>query len=193
MSGTFNSRRCIALPNYFKTHQPTLGVNLMTPRIFGLLAIGLVAVLAAGCISNNSNVNNIGSSNTNPPEVIKEVNASKAGHDGISVYFVLTDKDGKSVASDGTAMLNIGIGTPLFTKTYEIHKSDFKETTVGQGIYASKEIICSLGYIPYTQFSQQPYTSGLENVPYRDSSTVTLYFKTPDGKTLRGVSQIQWE
>lgn len=165
----------------------------MTQRIIGLLAIGLVAVLAAGCVSNNSNVNSVGSSNSNPPVTAKEVNASKSGHDGISVYFVLTDKNGKSVASDGTAMLEIGVGTPLFTMSYNIHKSDFNEITVGQGIYASKEIMCSLGYIPYTQFSQKPYTSGMENVPYRESSTVTLYFKTPDGNTLRGVSQIQWE
>jgi hypothetical protein len=74
-------------------------------------------------------------------------------------------------------MLNIGTGSPLlFTKTFEIHRSDFKETAVGQGIYASKEIIGNLGYIPYAQFSQKPYTHGLENVPYRESSTVTLYF-----------------
>ena len=166
----------------------------MTKRIIGLLAIGLVAILAAGCISNSGNLNSNSNSNSNSPETIKEVNAYKDGHDGISVYFVLTDKDGKTMASDGTVMLNIGIGSPLlYTKTYDIHKSDFKETTVGQGIYANKEIICSLGYIPYTQFSQKPYTSGLVNVPYRDSSTVTIYFKTPDGKTLRGLSQIQWE
>jgi hypothetical protein len=168
----------------------------MNQRIVSLLAIGLIAVLAAGCVSNNgnSNVNSVSKSESNSPETIKEVNASKDGHDGISVYFVLTDKDGKSTASDGTAMLNIGTGSPLlFTKTYDIHKSDFKETSIGQGIYASKEIVCSLGYIPYTQFSQTPYTHGLENAPYRESSTVTLYFKTPDGKTLRGVSQIQWE
>jgi hypothetical protein len=166
----------------------------MTPRIIGLLAIGLVAVLAAGCISNNSNLNSISNLNSNPPEAIREINASKDGHDGISVYFVLADKDGNPTTSDGTVVLNIGIGSPLlYTKTYDIHKSDFKETTVGQGIYANKEIICGLGYIPYTQFSQEPYTSGLENVPYRDSSTVTIYFKTPDGKTLRGLYQIQWE
>jgi hypothetical protein len=168
----------------------------MNQRIVSLLAIGLIAILAAGCVSNNgnSNVNSVSKSEGNSPETIKEVNASKDGHDGISVYFVLTDKDGKSTASDGTAMLNIGTGSPLlFTKTYDIHKSDFKETTIGEGIYASKEIMCNLGYIPYTQFSQAPYTHGLENVPYRESSTVTLYFKTPDGKTLRGVSQIQWE
>ena len=193
MSGTFNSRRWIALPITLKPIETTSGVNLMSQRIIGLLAIGLVAVLAAGCVSNNSNVNSISSSNNNPPITIKEINASKDGHDGISVYFVLTDKDGKSVASDGTAMLNIGIGTPLLTKTYDIHKSDFKEITVGQGIYASKEIICSLGYIPYTEFNQKPYTSGLENVPYRESSTITLYFKTPVGNTLRGVSEIPWE
>lgn len=168
----------------------------MNQRIVSLLAIGLIAVLAAGCVSNNSNsnVNSVSKSESNPPETIKEVNAYKDGHDGISVYFVLTDKDGKSTASDGTAMLNIGTGSPLlFTKTYDIHKSDFKEMTIGQGIYASKGIVCSLGYIPYTQFSQMPYTHGLENAPYRESSTVTLYFKTPDGKALRGVSQIQWE
>ena len=166
----------------------------MTQRMIGLLAIGLVAVLAAGCVSNNSNLNSASSSNSNPLEAIKEVNASKDGHDGISVYFVLTDKNGNPVASDGTVMLNIGTGSQLlYTNTYEIHKSDFKEMTVGQGIYASKEIIYSLGYIPYKQFSQAPYTHGLDNVPYKDSSMVTLYFKTPDGKTLRGVSQIQWE
>jgi len=151
----------------------------MTQRIIGLLIIGLVAVLAAGCISNTSYFN------SNPPGVIREVTAYKDGHDGISAYFVLTDKDGKSTTSDGIATLNIGEGTLLCTKTYDVHKSDFKET---QG-----EILCSLGYIPYTQFSQKPYTSGLENVPYRESSTVTIYFKTPDGKTLRGVSMIEWE
>lgn len=162
--------------------------------IISLLAIGLVAVLAAGCVSNNGNMNSFGNSNGNLPETIKEVNAAKDGHDGISVYFVLTDKDGKSVASEGIAMLNIGVGSPLlFNNTYNIHKSEFKEMTVGQGIYASKETVCNLGYIPYTQFSQKPYTHGLANAPYRESSTVTLYFKTPDGKTLRGVSQIQWE
>lgn len=166
----------------------------MPKRIIGFLAIGLVAVLAAGCVSNDSNGNNAGILNGNIPENIREVNASKDGHDGISVSFVLIDKDGKSTAPDGTAMLNIGTGSPLlFTKTYQIHKSDFKEQTVGQGIYASKQIICSLGYTPYTQFSQKPYTHGLANAPYRESSTVTLYFKMPDGKTLRGVSQIQWE
>lgn len=168
----------------------------MNQRVVSLLAIGLIAVLAAGCVSNNSNsnVNSVSKQDSNLPETVKEVNASKDGHDGISVYFVLTDKDGKSTASDGTVMLNIGTGSPLlFTKTYDIHKSDFKETTVGQGIYASKEIVCSLGYIPYAQFSQPPYTHALENAPYRESSTVTLYFKTQDGKTLRGVSQIQWE
>jgi hypothetical protein len=166
----------------------------MNQRIVSLLAIGLIAVLAAGCVSNHSNTNGVSNSNSNLPETIKEVNAYKDGHDGISAYFVLTDKDGKSTASEGTAMLNIGTGSPLlFTKTYDIHKSDFKETTIGQGIYASKEIVCSLGYNPYTQFSQTPYTHGLENAPYRESSTVTLYFKTSDGKTLRGVSQIQWE
>ena len=159
----------------------------MTQRIVGLLAFGLAAVLVAGCISNSG-------LNSSPPEVVKEVSAYKDGHDGISVYFVLTDKDGKPTTYDGSVMLNIGIGSPLlYTKTYDIHTSNFKETTVGQGIYANKEIICSLGYIPYTQFSQKPYTSGLENVPYRDSSTVTIYFKTPDGRTLRGLNQIQWE
>jgi hypothetical protein len=175
-------------------NQPTSGVNLMTRKFIGLLAIGLVAVLAAGCVSNDGNVKSASSLNSNPPEVVKLINAAKDGHDGISVNFVLTDKDGKSTSSDGTAMLNIGAGSPLlFTKTFEIHKSDFKETAVGQGISASKEIICNLGYIPYTQFSEKPYTHGLENAPYRESSTVTLYFKTPEGKTLRGVSQIQWE
>jgi hypothetical protein len=160
----------------------------MEKRITSLLAIGLIAILAIGCVSNSNDLS------SNSPENIKEVTAYKDGHDGISVYFVLIDKDGKPTASDGTAQLNIGTGSPLlFTKTYDIHKSDFKETVVGQGIYASKQIAGSLGYIPYTQFSQKPYTHGLENVPYRESSTVTLYFKKPDGKTLRGVSTIQWE
>ena len=64
----------------------------MTQRMIGLLAIGLVAVLAAGCVSDNSNLNSANSSNSNPLEAIKEVNASKDGHDDISVYLFLTDK-----------------------------------------------------------------------------------------------------
>lgn len=159
----------------------------MTRRIVGLLAFGLVAALVAGCISNNN-------LKSNPPEVIREVNAYKDGHDGISVNFVLTDKDGNPTAADGTAILNIGTGTPpLYTKNYDIRISDFKETTLGQGVYAKKMLTCSLGFIPYTQFSEKPYTHGLENVPYRDHSPVTLYFKTPDGKMLRGVTEIYWE
>jgi len=63
----------------------------MTQKFVGLLAIGLVAVLAAGCVSNDGNLKSASKLNSNPPEVIKLINASKSGHDGIAVNFILTD------------------------------------------------------------------------------------------------------
>jgi hypothetical protein len=159
----------------------------MNRRAISLIAIVLVAALVTGCVSK-SNLK------STPPEVVREVNAYKDGHDGIRVSFVLTDKDGNPTASDGTAILNIGTSTPpLYSKDYDIHTSDFKEMTVGQGVYAKKVLTCSLGFIPYAQFSEKPYMHGLDNVPYRDHSQVTLYFKTPDGKMLRGVTELYWE
>jgi tetratricopeptide (TPR) repeat protein len=115
-------------------------------------------------------------------EYMKTIFVSKEGYDGITIYFILADKNGVSVASDGKMELSItdeDTGRNLFSISSDIKKSDFVDATLGLGLFAHKDVILNIGRIPY---------SSMKNVPDGEyaKGEVKVKFTTPKNKVLSG-------
>lgn len=115
-------------------------------------------------------------------EYLKTIFVSKEGYDGITIYFILADKNGVSIKSDGKLDLSItdeDTGRGLFSMSRNVTKSDFVEATLGLGAFAHKDVILNIGRIPYSDMKNVPggeYAKGI----------VKIKFTTPKNKVVSG-------
>ncbi|SRR6266508_1123450 len=140
--------------------------------------------------------------NTNLPEYIKDVVVYKEGSDGLVVYFVLADASGAMTTADGEVSLVIlqernqysretgrmeTQSTTLLLRTFNITKSDFRKTTVGQGTFQHTAILCSMGRIRYSDFeatpSDDPLASWSVYVTFKPKEYLAKGYPAMQGKT----------
>jgi hypothetical protein len=136
----------------------------------------------ASSSSSKSKVAKLVSSGEKSAEYMKTIFVSKEGYDGITIYFILADKNGVSIASDGKMELSItdkDTGRILFLISSDIKKSDFVEATLGLGSFAHEDVILNIGRIPY---------SSMKNVPDEEyaKGEVEVKFTTPENRVLSG-------
>ena len=148
----------------------------MIKRVFTMvLLVLLVNLCGLGCCLNNS-----------PVDYMKTIHVQKEGYDGITIYFILADKNGRSTASNGTMDLTITDSKtriPMLFLSGNVSESDFVEATLGLGAFAHNDTILYLGRIPYSKMYFVPsdeYAKG----------DVTIVFTTPDNRSLEGTESV---
>jgi len=136
--------------------------------------------------------------NQNPPSYIKEVVAYKEGSDGLVVYFVLADSNGQPTTASGKININILGKTSfddkdyeLFSRSYDVSISDFRETKVGRGSFERKVILYSFGRIPYLYLNVDPQRMYSEKL-ITSRGKVIIEFETQSGRKLSGEDTISW-
>jgi len=162
--------------------------------ILGILA-GLIVI--ASVVSNKAKAPPSPSTPTpvtqKEPAYIKDVVAYKEGNGAMVVYFVLATAAGEETRADGTVRLQV-YEKVMNTDTYKMEDrwlwtlletpvaaSDFHTAEVGQGAFAHKRLICSLGRILYSRFNAQPSQM---------TGTVKIIFRTISGRELPGEGTI---
>jgi hypothetical protein len=130
----------------------------------------LITVLAlSGCV---------GSSNTTPPDYIKQTTALKEG-DGLQVYIILADSSGQMTSSDGTFTMGISdnqgpLSSQSMRKHIDVKASDFQTAKIGVGALQHDALILNIGRIPFSDMLHTP--SGLVKVQ--------VFFTPTGGKTM---------
>lgn len=121
--------------------------------------------------------------NKSMPEHIDEVSAHKDGIDGVRVYFILTDKNGRETAYAGFARITIESSseTPklLYNTSLEVKADDFQQTTRNTGGINREVLIYEFPRINYSSFLVHPSS----DITFAD---VTVTYTTPEGKILNG-------
>ena len=134
--------------------------------------------------------------NNNPPSYVDDVVAVKKGIDGFSVYFTLADNNGAETTSDGKVTLlifdtdnfNVSVlekeddfmkeiteSLEIYSRTYNLLKSDFYKTKVGLGSFQRDKILYSFNRIKYSDFTRTPFNS---------MGSIIIKFETRDAKIL---------
>jgi len=115
----------------------------------------------------------------NPVDYIKDVAAYQEG-DGIVVYFILADANGKMIAADGKKVslrITDSDSQELYsTSKMYVTKKMFYKTTRGRGAFEEDVLLCTFGRIKFDSFFKKP--EGLLNV--------SVSFETEDGRILEG-------
>jgi len=144
--------------------------------IFIIISIVLDVGFLSGCTTTV---------NRTMPEQIDEVSAQKDGTDGVRVYFILTDKNGRETAYDGSARITIRSSTEtpkvLYNSSLAVKADDFQQTTRNSGGVNREALIYEFPRINYSSFIIHPSS----DVDYAE---VTVTFTTPEGKILSGDS-----
>ena len=140
-----------------------------------IISMTFIAGFLSGCTT---------SVNKSMPEQIDEVSANKDGTDGVRVYFILTDKNGRETAYNGFASITIKSSTEtpklLYNNSLEVKADDFQQTTRNTGGINRETLIYEFPRINYSSFLVHPGS----DVTYAD---VTVTFTTtPEGKILSG-------
>jgi hypothetical protein len=121
--------------------------------------------------------------NKSMPENIDEVSAHKEGIDGVKVYFILTDKNGRETAYNGFVSISIESSTEtprlLYNTSLEVKADDFQQMTRSIGTINRVSLIYELPRINYSSFLIHPGSDAV----YAD---VTITFTTPEGRILNG-------
>lgn len=119
-------------------------------------------------------------------DYMKTIYVSKEGYDGIEIYFILADKNGVSIASDGKMDLSItdeDTGRSLFSLSRYVTKQDFRVATLGLGAFEHRAVILDIGRISYSEMRNVP------NGEY-DRGKVKIKFTTPTNKILSGMETV---
>jgi hypothetical protein len=123
------------------------------------------------------------------PSYIKQLTVYEEGFRAYAIYFILADRNGAMVASEGTAKLTISQGSGsdekvLLSKTYPVQRTDFVETKVGQGAFARDALICSFGRLSYDDFDMAPTEA---------SGKVKVQFTLKSGKKLDAEESVYFD
>ncbi len=130
-----------------------------------LVLLGLV-LLGCGCLS--------GGLPSTPPEYVHSVYAAQAGSDGLTLYYILADKNGQMTTSDGELRIAVqddrGI---LWVSGCNVSRNDFRKAKIGAGAFEREVALHNLGRL---ELRREP--SG--------KVTTDLTFITQDGRILKG-------
>jgi hypothetical protein len=113
-----------------------------------------------------------------PPASIQRLVAYRYGEEGIVVYFLLADRDGRQTSASGEATLTVKgahTDTVFYRTSRWVNANDFVETQVGAGIFSRRRLVYSFDLIPYRDFLYHPNGIAIK---------VTLVFAPPDGSAL---------
>jgi hypothetical protein len=140
--------------------------------------------------------------NSNPPEYMKEVVSYKEGHDGLVAYSVLADSSGEATTADGKVAFSVFLGSDqrnfdklIFTRVFEVRKSDFRDTSVGIGAFSRKVTLFSIGRIKYSELVAFNLSGAPQvTTPFVPRSgadgIVSVIFERKDGYPMEGVARI---
>jgi len=149
---------------------------------------GILAVCLSLCLLIISLMSGCTRLNDKPPACIKSI-VSYGGADRLAVYFVLADSSGAMTTANGTVDLTIyeafesnGNKIGLFSKSFDVKKTDFKKVKFGTGVWEHKEILYPVGRIAYSSFVMKPSVM---------TGIIKLSFKVaPYGDVLNGEKTI---
>lgn len=161
----------------------------------GILWTALALIIIVFCVVGFFAVGNWkAQQQTGAPEYIKEIVSYKEGTDGIMVYFILSDTQGRMTKADGDLTLEIYESTHefdsnnnlvpkdtlLYTSHIGVYKAMFTKTKVGMGDFQHDALIFTIGRIAYSSFNK-PVT--------QPTGKITIKLMMPD-KTLTGTESV---
>ena len=124
--------------------------------------------------------------------------ALKEGAEGLEIYFILADSSGAMTTSDGKVTLTIyetysrwsswsskfiERDLPLYSRSFNVKKTDFRKTKVGMGAFEHEVILYPIGRIKYSSFNRKPSEM---------TGKVKLIFQTPGGRILKGEERVSF-
>ena len=136
-------------PKPFRLELITIKQNVRDLMIKELIVLAcLITTLAlSGCV---------GSSNTNPPEYIKQTSLIKEG-DGLQFYIILADSSGQMTSSDGEVRFTISDkGGDLQSRTINVKASQFQNAKIGMGALQHDALLLNIGRIPFSSMDHTP-------------------------------------